>query len=165
MTSSSKRLDRELQRSLLNRLADAYPDRILGPQLLDESSDVEAIVRNLAYLQEHGLASLETVKPLFGGLAINTATITARGMDFLEEDGGLSAILGTVTVRFEADTLRALIEARIDASDADPSLKQKLKEGLQDLGVEGLKDASKSLIALAWQNAPAALQALQALLP
>ena len=43
--------------------------------------------------------------------------ITAKGLDFLEDDGGLSAILGAITVKLDPDDLRALIAARIEESD------------------------------------------------
>lgn len=163
MSEKLKLLDRELQQRLLHTLASAYPAKVPMQQLGFEQQDPVG-VRNLTYLEEHGLTTLVKANAIGTPPAVVLAGATARGMDFLEADGGLSAILGTVTVRFEADTLRAMIEARIDATDADPTLKQKIKEGLQDLGVEGLKEASKSLMSLAWQNAPAALQALQALL-
>lgn len=42
------------------------------------------------------------------GLAFSESTITAASLDFLEDDGGLSAILGIITVKLHADTIKGL---------------------------------------------------------
>jgi hypothetical protein len=62
-----------------------------------------------------------------------TAKITARGLDFLEDDGGLGAILNVVTIRLEADTLRQLLETKINASDMPEADKQTLLAKLKIL--------------------------------
>jgi len=46
-----------------------------------------------------------------------TAQITAQGLDFLEDDGGLGAILNIVTVRMDAESIKALLETRIRESN------------------------------------------------
>ena len=51
---------------------------------------------NLIYLREHGLVSGEITEEFSAGGAIKSmlwAVITAAGLDFIEDDGGLSAIL------------------------------------------------------------------------
>ena len=55
---------------------------------------------------------------LGGKITWGGARITAKGIDFLEDDGGLSAILGVVTVKLHADTLREMLAKKIDASSA-----------------------------------------------
>src|SRR5882672_5223716 len=72
--------------------------------------------RRLVQMRPRGF--LEDKKPV-----ADVATITVKGLDFLQDDGGLGAILNVVTVRFEAETLRALIEAKVDASDEPPEQK------------------------------------------
>ena len=69
---------------------------------------------NLIYLQEHQLIDGTLVN---GNMEIWNPGITAKGLDFLEDDGGLSAILGAITVKLDPDDLRALIAARIEESD------------------------------------------------
>jgi hypothetical protein len=88
-------------------------------------------------------------------------TITAQGLDFLQDDGGLSAILGTVTVRFEADTLKALLTAKIEGSDLPEADKSNLRELLKEAKSEALKEVSKRLVDWAIDNAPNALPFIQ----
>ena len=45
------------------------------------------------------------------------------GIDFLTDDGGLSAILGVVTVKLHSDTIQALIAAKIDQAEISDSEK------------------------------------------
>lgn len=70
--------------------------------------------QTLQYLEEHGLCKSGVMIGADGHLALGESRITAAGLDFLEDDGGLSAILGVVTVRLHADTIRALIDAKIE---------------------------------------------------
>jgi hypothetical protein len=83
--------------------------------------------------------------------------ITARGLDFLEDDGGLSAILGLVTVRFEADTLRELLSASLDQSTAPQEARAKAKGLLSKLSGEALGELVRQLVGVAVAKAPEAL--------
>jgi hypothetical protein len=120
-------LDRELQRELLTKLREAYPE-VLDLSALARYDEVH-LHKNAFYLVEHGLVEpVAQRKDVMGAPSmILVARITAEGLDFLEEDGGLSAILGTVTVRLAPDTLRALLEARVDASSLPAAEKATLK--------------------------------------
>ena len=85
-------VDREFQRELLTTLAKSYPNRVdLAPTPKQS--------RNLVYLAEHGLVDNTQTKPLGGGIDVHASAITAKGLDFLANDGGLSAILGVVEVK------------------------------------------------------------------
>lgn len=156
-------LNRELQRELLTRLSASYPSGLGAAELGFEQTD-PGFVREVAYLREHQLVTASLVQPLTGSPAVMHAAITAFGMDFLEADGGLRAILGTVTVRFDADTLRALLVGQVEAADASPAEKSRIKTLLQDVAADGLKDATKALLELAWRRAPDAIQLLETLL-
>ena len=80
-----------------------------------------------------------------------------------QDDGGLTAILGVVTVRFDADTLKALIEARVERSDLPPQEKSRITKWLQQAGSETLKEATKRLVGAALDRLPDAIQLLQTL--
>lgn len=67
-------------------------------------------------------------------------------MDFLANDGGLSAILGVVTVKFEADTLKAILENRINQSDLSPENKQSMIDSLRELPAESIKHLTMKLL-------------------
>ncbi|SFB38362.1 hypothetical protein SAMN03159488_03419 [Pseudomonas sp. NFIX10] len=100
---------RELQREMLEHLRDCYPD---ASDEVMSLGDPKFCMGNLYYLRELGLVTLLDSEYIDGGRAIHCATITAKGIDFIEDDGGVSAILGTVTVKLHEETLRQLIEAK-----------------------------------------------------
>lgn len=101
-------LDRTRQRQILEMLAEAYP---LAQVVPPDQQDTD-FTANLHYLMEHGLVEAtfardqspprpDPTKPRFEQpkLIATGARITARGMDFLADDGGLSALLTIVNVR------------------------------------------------------------------
>jgi hypothetical protein len=153
-------LNRALQRELLIKLSTSYPEGLSAEELGFQPSDMQ-LVRELAYLGEHQLVKPVMARTLSEPMAAVHATITANGLDFLAEDGGLRAILATVTVRLDAETLRALLLAQVEHADAPPEQKSRLKALLQDVATDGLKDATKALLELAWRRAPDAIQLLE----
>ncbi len=76
-----------------------------------------------------------------GFIQLGAASITAAGLDFLADDGGLSAILGVVTVKVHADTIRDLIAAKIDTADLPVEKKSALKKQLAALPETALRAA------------------------
>ncbi|MGA9219671.1 MAG: hypothetical protein WBZ57_00605, partial [Pseudomonas graminis] len=115
------KLDRNLQRKILTRLADAYPHGLSNQEFdeLVESVEEQTVDANIHYLAQHGLIGDCLSFAMSGEIMINLGKLvcTAQGMDFLADDGGVGAILGTVTVKLHEDTLRQLIEAKIQAAD------------------------------------------------
>lgn len=141
-------LNRELQRKLLEELSKTYPEKHKSIVRNFDHENKEEIIYNLYYLQEHKLVELLCPKQLGSSIQpIASAGITAKGIDFLEDDGGLSAILGTVTVKLHADTIRDLIDAKIMESTAIPEQeKPALREALKGMKEEGLKQLTTRLI-------------------
>lgn len=153
-------LDRELQRTLLDKLAEAYPEELnIVPLGLPEP----AASANLKYLEDHGLVRLlAKIDRMVGeSYHVFTAAITAKGLDFLADDGGLSAILDTVTVRLHADTLRELVAARIDASDLPAEEKARTINLLRELPAEAMKHLTKRFLDAALDQWPAGILLLQ----
>jgi hypothetical protein len=70
---------------------------------------------DLMYLEKHGLAESAIRYGLGGHMAIGLPRITAKGTYSLADGGGLSAVLGVVTVKLHEDTLKELIGVRIEA--------------------------------------------------
>lgn len=89
------------------------------------------------------------------------AQITAKGIDFLEGDGGLTAILGVVTVRLHDETIRDLIAARIQASDLPPEEKTGLLHQLKELRGESIKHLTMKLLDAGLENAQKAIPLIQ----
>lgn len=153
-------LDRALQLEWLNRLAAAYPEQINidGERVAGDPATI-----NLWYLDEHGLVEALKSECLGAPPVVVSARITARGLDFLADDGGLSAMLGTVTVKLHADTLRELLEARVSRSDLPAEEKNRLIDHLHHLPAEALKTVTKRLVEAALDRLPDAIQLLQTL--
>lgn len=158
------RLDRAYQKQILDELAARYPERIdWRVQLTTTPSrdDVERYVANVTFLAEHGL--VDGGKQDGGGefSDLLMPRITARGMDFLADDGGLSAILGVVTVKLHEDTLKELIGQRIVESDLPQSEKSRLVDQLKTLPGETIKHLTLKLVDAGLANWPVAVQAIE----
>lgn len=148
-------LNRDLQWQILQALRDKYPHKGIIKELVAASDhDIDF---NFCYLVGHGLVEGGTYErePLGEVHVDGWAAITARGLDFLEDDGGLSAILGVVTVRLESETLKQLIAARVDTSDASDEQKSWIKSQVSQLPETALKAATNYLVQMGLKNLPA----------
>jgi hypothetical protein len=151
------KLDRALQKILLTKLAESYPEEVNGHDLGFEPK----ITANLFYLREHGLITGQVPNVIGRPMLFISATITANGMDFLADDGGLTAILGVVTVKLHDETIRDLIAARIQDSDLPPEQKTGLIDQLRELRGESIKHLTMKLLDAGLDNLPAALPLIQ----
>ncbi len=134
------RLDRDLQRRILLQLRDTYPGPFNFP--LDSYPSTPGVEGNLRYLEEHGL--IQRSRNSYSGppgtsYRSDLHLITAQGLDFLEDDGGVSAILKTVTMKFDADNIRNLIEGRIMSLEIGQEEKDSLRSKVRSLSADGLK--------------------------
>ncbi|MFN9090134.1 MAG: hypothetical protein ACK5V0_01145 [Alphaproteobacteria bacterium] len=151
-------LDRGVQNHFLRALGWHYPNA-------EDISDnwqgyADNVVRvNLCYLEEHGLVRLEKIWP-DDELLITDAKITARGLDFLQDDGGLGAILGVVTVKLADETIKQLLAAKVDASETDPGVKAKLLETIKGLPSKATEDIAGKLVD--WAAAGVSIETLRA---
>lgn len=148
-----KQLDRARQRALLEQAAEAYPDAVeLGgsPPL----PHPDTITADLHYLIENGLLK-ESAESNWDWQSYK---ITAKGIDFLSEDGGLSAVLGVVTVRFEAETMRALLIARAEAEESEPTMREQVLAQLKALPAATIQQMSQQAVAEAIRQMPNAVQ-------
>jgi len=152
-------IDRALQREILNDMRTVYPDKYC--KKAPDQYDHQIINFNLMYLQEHGLIERAQFGNAFilddehedSGIAIQ-GKITAAGIDFLENDGGLTAILGVVTIKFHQDTLNEL-ETMIQLDKTLPTEeKATLLQKLRNLPEEGAKTLVQELVKAGLQKAP-----------
>ena len=164
------KLNRELQRSILELLATTYgmpngryTDESPIKKLVLLSDDSHELHANVLYLRELGLITCMIQETLDGSLIwpVESTNITARGLDFLQDDGGLSAILSTVTVKLHADTIRDLIETKVAESDLPKEQKSALIQQLKQLPAEALKQLTTRLISQGLDQLPNAIHWLQ----
>lgn len=163
----ASRLDRELQKQILNALAENYPNRAekIINDLMANNEDV-IFLANMLYLEDHGLIISGLKQTLSGNILFTGGTqITKDGLDFVADDGGLSAILGVVTVRLHDDTIRSMIELKISHAELDPADKQKWTDGLRSLPADSIKHLTMELLSKGLEKAPDILQLLQRYIP
>lgn len=154
--------DRSYQREILIRLANDYPDISEENRAWFENeflNNGRTYSCNVSYLIEHGLLrSGVIVRTDISGLpsSINLSypSITAKGIDFIAEDGGLSAILSIQTVKLHEETVRDLLAIAAQRSQAPEEEKQKFQKLIKELPAEGLKHLLTKLIDLGLSNAP-----------
>ena len=155
-------LDRAFQRVVLQQLAELYPRSVDVDQSFADNLNRAKV--NLCYLAEHGLVSTVAQNFLDGGYAIISAKISAKGLDFLADDGGLSAILGVVTVRLHEDTVKALLIDTVQQSPGDETLKSKLIDAIKKQPAEALSTLTTKILEASLAQLPTALPLLQKLL-
>lgn len=125
------KLDRSLQRRILNELARHYPETVHDVIQEIEAPRTEGIA-NLIYLAEHKLVTARFAS--HSGRAVELAgsqRITAAGLDFLADDGGIGAILGTVTIKFHEDSLKQMIELRLSEAQLPKEEKRRLLQSVR----------------------------------
>ena len=161
-------LDRELQLELLSKIAECYPFAWIDYERKPDTPEYYKIAVNLNYLKGHGILTENSTKVVHstsgnggGSILIMKPEITEKGLDFLKDDGGLSAILGVVTVRFEADTIRTILQLKVDQSDLSPVDKQKLRGVLQELPAENIKHLSTKIVDVGWDNLGSLMSLIQ----
>lgn len=145
-------LSRDKQRELLLQLKDLYPAH--GYFRAESAEEQRDIAANLRYLEEHGLCESGVQVGADGHIQLNATSITAAGLDFLADDGGLSAILGVVTVKLHADTIRDLIGAKIDDAAIPAEQKSALKQRLAGLSGKALEAATADLVRTGLDHLP-----------
>ncbi|HAS1785249.1 TPA: hypothetical protein I4G64_10330 [Enterobacter cloacae] len=110
------------------------------------------MIANLLYLEGHGLISSGLVAGSSSySINFGSLTITVRGIDFMQDDGGLSAILNVQTIKFHRDAV-VVLEDLIAISNMNEAEKEKAKSTLGELSTEALKTvvqtATTALLAL-----------------
>lgn len=161
------KLDRDLQRKLLEELREHYPAPYYTNRMEHLHEDARHLIANAAYLAEHGLidGEIRMTSSGRGDFMPTKFVLTAQGLDFLEDDGGLTAILGTLTVRLHADSVRDLITAQIEASAMESTAKAQLIAQVKSLPAKGLEAVVTGLAREGLARLPNAIAWLQTSLP
>lgn len=154
------KLDRELQNKILSECARIYPDDVdfsFIENLYSQYSE-DVVDANLFYLQEHGLINECMRKSMDGIWSISDIRASCKGADFIQDDGGLSAILSVVTIKLHSDTLLDLLEMKIHDADIKPEEKNRLVEGLKGLSADGIKHLTMKLLDKGVESMPNLIQ-------
>lgn len=132
--------DRDLQKKILTQLQAVYPNTLPQRKIAEEANvDLDKLDRNIKYLIEHKLIQINIAhhedQDNSNSLGVTGAfpAITASGIDFLAQDGGLSAILNTVTIKLHNDTLQTILKDKIDQATISEAEKSKLKSSINTM--------------------------------
>lgn len=159
------KIDRELQRRLLEAAVDVYPSDTY-PEVDDLSwKEQHNLAGQLYYLDEHGLIENHAQISMEGHVMFGAYKATKAGIDFLADDGGLSAVLGVVTVKLHDDTIRSLLIQRIEESEGDATVKGELVKQVRSLPAEALKTLTTRALEAGLRHLPNAIQLLHTWLP
>ncbi len=127
-------LNRGAQHAILEGLQNVYPQAVN----VSGNDGPDHVYRvNIAYLEEHGLVAVKWHDGMRERVPV-MAKITAKGLDFLQNDGGLGAILGVVTIKLHDDTIRKLLIQKVEASGAEDGVKTSLIAKIKELPAEAL---------------------------
>lgn len=164
--------DRTLQLEVLNALVDCAPRSLTYPQeleLIEKFQDEDHFIACLLYLEMHGLISNPLIKSQTLGEGVkyifnsHSCYITEKGIDFLLDDGGLSAILKVQTVRLHNDTITAL-EDIIRVANMPEDQKNGLISKLRELPADAIKHLTLQLLTQGALNLPSAIRLIQKVL-
>src|SRR3546814_5739628 len=72
------------------------------------------------------------------GTQLTWGKITAKGIDFIADDGGLGAILNVQTIRLHEDSIRALLIKQVEASNVSQSVKERLVDKIKSMPADGI---------------------------
>ncbi|ANV84199.1 hypothetical protein AWQ21_07290 [Picosynechococcus sp. PCC 7003] len=153
-------LNRTRQKEILEKLASHYP---YPCQDVFKEFDYDSELIQFCYLQEHGL--IEYHKIGVNPISLYKIKITAKGLDFLEDDGGLSEILGTITIKLHNETIQNLLMSKVIDSDLPEEDKNRLSRQIKTISEEGLKTVTRSLIQQGLNHIPDVVSWLEKFLP
>ncbi|MCU6182864.1 hypothetical protein KWH94_06965 [Citrobacter cronae] len=164
----TRKYDRALQLEILNALIDCAPNYLNRAQeraLIEKFDNYDHFVACMLYLEMHGLVSTpfvrsETMAGVDFIFNASYCNITEKGIDFLLDDGGLSAILKVQTVRLHNDTIVAL-EDIIRVANISEDQKKGLISKLRELPGDAIKHLALQLLTQGVLNLPNALRLIQ----
>lgn len=120
--------------------------------------DREALFRALSYLDAHGYIQNHCQQMMDNGWTWGGAQLTATGLDYLSEDGGLTAEEKIITVKLDEDTIKALMCSAVERSSAPDAEKTTLKQRIKSMGTAALKDLIPDLLSKGIESTPDLIQ-------
>lgn len=157
------KLDRDAQRQILDVLAEDYPETVSADALYGVVEPYK-VTFNVSYLEDHGLVEAEYSGARQQGHSVERARITNKGLDFIQGDGGLGAILGVVTIKIHEDSIKDLVAQKIMGSDLPQPDKKRYLDQLRELPGEATKHLALKMVDAGLENWHRALPLLQSIL-
>lgn len=156
-------INRAVQKEILEAAGSTYPDP--APfDLMREIAPGNVLKVNAKYLEEHGFLQVMWRNTGDPDVPFGPTKIKAAGIDFLADDGGITAIKGTLTVRLHEDSIRALLIQQITESAEDDTVKGKLIEQLKNLPSQAVAQLAEKAIDAGVKAMPNAAHWVQSVL-
>ncbi|MBB4820960.1 hypothetical protein HNP29_004355 [Pseudomonas alcaligenes] len=152
------KVERSVQKALLERLNEAKPNAVSPSELKDLIDDMKQLTACCLYLHEHGLVRATISKFMSGESELLAAEITADGVDLLRKYGGQATILEVNTITFHEDEIRHLIEARVLEAKLSDTDKQDLLQTLHQAPADSIRHLTMQLLDAGLENLPRAIQ-------
>ncbi len=153
------KLDRHLQLAILTTLKKIYPDALLVQDLPGYAQD-RHFMGNMLYLKEHSLITGGDIREPGKCRSMIDAELTREGLDFLEDDGGIKAILDQSVIRFERDDILSLFLEEVIKTTEKSQQTESLWERLQHTPADILKKIIEKLLVRVTRESPELLQEL-----
>ena len=117
----------------------------------DITNDVTA---KIIYLNEHGYLSVGSINRTseFNVFLAGPFVPTAEGMDWVSENGGITAEKNTVGIRLPIEDLEQLLIKAIEQSHKSKPLKEKLIKQISDLPKKALQQIAAELVKKSWDD-------------
>ncbi|MEB7893390.1 hypothetical protein NGK65_06530 [Serratia ureilytica] len=141
-----QKFNRELQRYLLTVCIGRYPEYTFWTDYDSQKIDVDdnTLWANMVYLAQHGLIQIDYGDNTNPFEHLEKLKATAKGVDFMLNDGGLSAILSVQTIKLHRETVTVL-EDLIAISNMTNEQKDKAKSALGDMSIEAIKSVVQTI--------------------
>ncbi|MFE8049325.1 hypothetical protein [Brenneria goodwinii] len=164
------KIDLILCGEILTKLGEYYPVPARGEQFLEiekiAGDNEDILVANLIYLEQHRLI-ISGIKRGLNGHSIYTGNLvlTERGVDYIREDGGLTAMLDKSSVNYQLHKaiLSELVRQIQGSPDTDRD-KEELSSQLRALPAETIKHLYLKVLDQGVSYLPDVFQLIQKLL-
>lgn len=141
------KLDRNHQLKILEYLRDYYhcpADARVNEQSFFHTEDY---LMNLKYLYEYGLIKGYESKVMGKReFSLGGVEITAKGLDLLEDDGGVGAILRSVVVKFDAENIRRIMKEKVLSFNIPDEQKTSLVGKIKNFSGKALETITLKLL-------------------
>ena len=119
---------------------------------VNQQLDDRTLIANLKYLAQNELIT-ECIDITTDGMYILQPTeITHTGLDFLADDGGLRAILNTVTVKIEPTQMAQLLKAIAEMPEAE---QKTLLDSIKEAPSKAVETMIEKSVEKGFDNLPA----------
>jgi hypothetical protein len=144
------KFNREFQKKILDKLYVSYPNSLDPKEYLELKSlfdNDDLLTANMLYLEAHELI-ISGLNETMSGYYINSSVtkITAKGIDFIQHDGGLGAILNVQTIKFHRDAV-VVLEDLMALSNMSAPEQEKAKSTLSEMTTEAIKSVVQTATA------------------